>query len=158
MLSPRELSVRLAVAGDVGDLVVLMEEFYAESSYALDRQWARSSLLELIARPELGCIWLARSGSSAAGHVVLTVRYTMEHGGLSAYVDDLFVRPALRRRGIGRALLDELFRECRARGCRAVHVEVGPSNTPALGLYAKFGLLPHQERRELLSGGLSARA
>jgi ribosomal protein S18 acetylase RimI-like enzyme len=146
-----EFTVQVAVPDDVDDLVDLMEEFYAESSFRLDRQWARASLLRLMAAAELGRIWLARSGGSAVGHVVLTVRYTMEHGGLSAYVDDLFVRPALRRNGIGRAMLDELFRECRARGCKSIQVEVGASNASALGLYATFGVLPHQDDRKLLS-------
>jgi ribosomal protein S18 acetylase RimI-like enzyme len=131
-----------------------MEEFYGESNYPLDQQWARSSLLELISRSELGCIWLARSDGGTIGHVVLTTRYTMEHGGLSAYIDDLFVRPAFRRKGVGRALLRELFRECRRRGCKSVQVEVAPGNVPALGLYTAFGLLPHEESRQLLSGAV----
>jgi GNAT superfamily N-acetyltransferase len=132
-----------------------MQEFYAESSYPLDRPWATASLLELLARPELGAIWLAHLGDELAGHVVLTVRHAMEYGGLSAYIDDLFVRPAWRRHGVGRALLAELFRDCRARGCRAVQVEVGADNAPAIRLYGTFGLRPHQDGRMLLSGPIS---
>jgi GNAT superfamily N-acetyltransferase len=104
-----EFTVRLAAPEDVGDLVGLMEEFYAESNYPLDGQWARASLSQLMSRPDWGCIWLAYSSGSAVRHVVLAVRYTMEHGGLSAYVDDLFVRPAFRRQGVGRGLLNALF-------------------------------------------------
>jgi len=159
-MTPRsEFIVGLAAPDDVGDLVGLMEEFYAESSYPLDRQWAGSALLRLISEHAWGCIWLARSGGEALGHAVLTVRYTMEHGGLSGYVDDLFVRPAFRRQGVGRALLNALFRECHVRGCKSVQVEVGPNNAPALGLYAAFGLMPRGDDRQLLSGAvLDARA
>lgn len=147
MSSDVQFEVRPALQADVGDLVELMHEFYAESGYPLDRPWARSSLLALLTRPELGGTWLARSGGDAIGHVVLAVRHAMEHGGLSGYVDDLFVRPAWRRYGIGRTLLDELFHDCRARGCRAVQVEVGAGNAPALGLYAALGLRPHEDGR-----------
>ena len=146
------LSVRRAEPADVADLVLMMHEFYAEANYLLDHSWARASFLHLLARPELGCVWLVHSDLVPVGHAVLTVRYTMEHGALSGYVDDLFVKPAFRRKGAGDALLGELFAECRARGCKFVHVEVGDSNAPALALYAKFGLVPAQDGRVLLSG------
>src|SRR5262245_7768814 len=152
-MAPRsEFIVSVAAPEDVGDLVALMEEFYAGSNYPLDQQWARSALIRLISDQAWGRIWLARSGGGAIGHVVLTVRYTMEHGGLSGYVDDLFVRPEFRRQGVGRALLNDLFRECHVRGCKSIQVEVGPDNAPALALYAAFGLLHHRDGRQLLSG------
>ena len=148
------LSVRSAEPADVADLVLLMHDFYAEANYPLDHSWAAASFLQLLSRPELGCVWLVHSGPLPIGHAVLTVRYTMEHGGLSGYVDDLYVKPEFRRMGAGDALLNELFAECRARDCKFVHVEVGDSNAPALALYAKFGLLPAKDGRVLLSGPL----
>jgi len=147
-----DFSIRLAAASDIVDLSALMEEFYAGSGYPLDRSWAEASLLRLISRPDWGCIWIARSGREAVGHAVLSVRYTMERGGLSGYIDDLFVRMTFRRQGVGRALLNELFVECRKRGCAAGQVEVAHDNTAALGLYAAFGLWPHRDGRQLLAG------
>ena len=146
------LSVRRAESADVAALVLLMHDFYAEADHSLDHQWAAASFLQLLSRPDLGCVWLAHSGPLPVGHAVLTVRYTMEHGGLSGYVDDLYVKPEFRRMGAGDAMLNELFAECQARACRFVHVEVGAGNLPALGLYAKFGLVPAQDGRILLSG------
>ena len=148
------LSVRRAGPADVDTLVLLMHHFYAEANYPLDHSWAEASFLQLLSRPELGCVWLVHSGPLSVGHAVLTVRYTMEHGGLSGYVDDLYVKPEFRRMGAGDALLNELFAECLARGCKFVHVEVGGSNAPALALYARFGLLPAKDGRVLLSGPL----
>jgi GNAT superfamily N-acetyltransferase len=150
-----ELAVRRATAGDIGALVEVMEEFHAESGYVLDRAWAASSFADLLSTPAWGCVWLACHDGTPIGHAVLTVRYTMEHGGLSGYVDDLFVRPAFRRRGVARSLLGELFGECRARRCKSVQVEVGQGNAAALGAYAEFGLLPLQDGRLLLCGAVS---
>jgi hypothetical protein len=56
------LSVRRAELADVADLVLLMHDFYAEANYSLDHSWARASFLQLLARPELGCVWLVHSG------------------------------------------------------------------------------------------------
>ena len=150
MSSPRStLVVRRATRSDIGELVELMREFYAEASFSLDQRWAESAFSQLLEHSEFGCVWLAECDDVAAGHAVLTLRYTMEHGALSGYIDDLFVRPAFRRQRIGHALLSELLDECRHRSCKSVYVEVGDRNVPAIELYHRFGLAPVQDGRML---------
>ena len=146
--------VRMAEADDVAPLVRLMTVFYAEAGFPLDRQWAASAFAHLLSNPQWGHVWLAEASGQPVGHAVLSVRYTMEHGGLSGYIDDLFVEPSFRRRGVARSLLEALFNACRERGCRSVQVETGRENEGALGLYATFGFHPHQDGRLLLSGAL----
>ncbi len=152
------LTVRPAIAGDIDTLVDLMHDFYAESGFALDHVWAAASFARLLADAALGCAWLALAGSLPAGHAVLTTRYTMEHGAMSGYVDDLYVRPSFRRIGAATALLGQLFAECRVRGCASVQVEAGQSNIAALAAYAKFGLRAATDGRLLLSGPITGAA
>lgn len=149
-----DVSVRCATPEDIPALVALMGAFYAESSYPLDNDWASGAFRKLLSNPSLGCAWLAGAGGTAIGHAVLTARYTMEHGASSGYVDDLYVDPDHRRKGVGFALLGMLIRECRVRELASVYVEVGQSNRPALALYARFGLEPVTDGRLLLSGPL----
>jgi GNAT superfamily N-acetyltransferase len=85
----------------------------------------------------------SRTRFVAAGHAVLTLRYTMEHGVLSGYIDDLFVKPQFRRQRIARALLSELFDECRRRTCKSIYVEVGietfqPSSSTVTSASGRF--------------------
>lgn len=131
-----------------------MREFYAEANYPLDQKWAEAAFSRLLENSKLGRIWIAEHEGAVAGHAVLTLRYTMEHGSLSGYVDDLFVRPDFRRRGIGRALMSELFGECERRGCKSMYVEVGDKNVPAIKLYSQFGLGPFRDGRVLFGGVL----
>ena len=145
-------SIRRAEQSDVPALIDLMREFYAESHFTLDDTWAETSFSALLPDPGLGCVWIAERDGRSAGHAVLTVRYTMEHGALSGYIDDLYVRPECRRLGLARALVTELTRECQQRRCRSMYVEVGQDNEPALGLYRAFGLGPYQDGRILLNG------
>jgi GNAT superfamily N-acetyltransferase len=145
------ITVRPVTLPDVPALVSLMEEFYAESSFSLDRALASASFEALLREPARGAIWLLLDAGEPAGHVVLTTRFSMEHGGLDAFIDDLFVRPAHRRRGLARAGLEALFAECRRRGVLAVHVEVGDRNAPARALYESFGLAARTDGRVLLT-------
>lgn len=145
------VGVRLATTPDIPDLVELMQEFYAESSFPLDRAWAARSFSDLIAEPSRGAVWLMEVDGAVAGHVVLSVRFAMEFGGLIGYIDDLFVRPVYRRRGAGRAGLEALVAECRRRRCQSMHVEVDPGNLAACSLYRRFGFAAGADERLQLS-------
>jgi GNAT superfamily N-acetyltransferase len=136
---------------DVPLLVELMEEFYAEAAYPLDRRWASEAFAALLRDEGRGVVWILLHGAQAGGYVVLTVRFSMEVGGLDGFVDDLFVRPRHRRRGLGRAALGALFEECDRRNLLAVHVEVGRGNAAAKALYEAFGLRPRGDDRQLLT-------
>ena len=70
---------------------------------------------------------------------MLTVCYSLEYGGLRGFVDDLFVAPHARGRGVAAALLTAVRSDCDARGVRALHVEVGPDNEVARRVYARAG-------------------
>ena len=104
-------NVRSAAKNDIHVLVELMREFYAESKYSLDGDWAVRSFNLLLQSTERGAAWISFLGSDPAGYVVLTTRHSMEFGGVDGFVDDLFVRPAFRRHGVGTSLMTVLFRE-----------------------------------------------
>ena len=150
-----KLTVREATKADVAALVALMQEFYAESAFTLDREWAATTFHRLLASPEQGKIWITLADQVPVGHAVLSLRFTMEHGGLSGYIDDLFVKPAFRRRGCGRMLVSQLRHHCQGIGCKSLQVEVGATNSAALGLYKQFGLRVVGDGRVLASGPLS---
>jgi hypothetical protein len=93
--------MREAGRGDIAALVGLMRGFYAESGFVLAEARAAAAFEELLARPELGRVWLIDRGSAAVGYIVVTFVFAMEHGGLAAVVDDFYVRPEARGGGRG---------------------------------------------------------
>ena len=143
--------IERAGPADIPALVELMTQFYSESSYALDREWAAASFEQLLRNDARGAVWIARHGAEPAGHVVLALRHSMEFGGLAGVIDDLFVRPQFRRQGVGSALISALFDACRKLQVVAIHVEVGRSNVAASELYQAFGLRGHSTDRETLT-------
>ncbi len=140
-----------ASLSDIPLLVELMTEFYAEANYPLDRQWATNSFTTILDRPNFGSVWLLRQHGQPAGYLVLTIRFSMEYGGLDGFIDDLFVRSAHRRSGVASAGLSLLFAECHRRQVRALHVEVAPDNVAANATYIKFGMGLRGDRRQQLT-------
>ncbi|WP_371234124.1 N-acetyltransferase family protein [Pseudomonas sp. QE6] len=61
------------------------------------------------------------------------------------YLEDLFVRPAARGAGLGKALLTELARLAVERGCGRLEWSVLDWNEPAIGFYRSLGARPQDE-------------
>ncbi|MEO5617271.1 MAG: GNAT family N-acetyltransferase [Candidatus Eisenbacteria bacterium] len=131
--------VEPATPNDLDLLVRLMTEFYAESRFSFEALRAHSAFETLLADPRCGRAWLIRSGDEVAGYFVMTLGYSMEFGGLSAFLDDLFIRAAFRGRGFGRTALATLRAECEALGVRVVHLEAERDNEAAQRLYRAAG-------------------
>jgi GNAT superfamily N-acetyltransferase len=61
------------------------------------------------------------------------------------YLEDLFVVPAARGRGVGRELLKHLAQLAIERGCRRLEWAVLDWNAPAIGFYRRMGAVPMDE-------------
>lgn len=134
-------ATRLARLDDVPVLVDLMSAFYAEGGYTLPRPAAARAFSTILRDARLGRIWLVDDGDRAVGYVVVTVGFSMEYGGLRGFVDDFFVSPAARNRGLGAAALRDIRAACLESGLCALLVETGPSDHPARSLYARAGFV-----------------
>lgn len=64
----------------------------------------------------------------------------MESGGVDAFIEDIFVYPDARRKGVGRALMVAAVAECRRTGIYSVHVEIGAADEANRAFYAACGL------------------
>lgn len=145
--------MRKASPNDVERLVALMAEFYAEGGYKLNHRRATEAFALLLADERLGQVWFIQAGSQEVGHVVVTFCYSMEYGGLIAFVDDLFVQRAFRRAGLGTAALAKVREFCKTRGVRAMFVETGRTNVAALALYQRVGFVNTDRQLLALSLG-----
>ena len=74
------------------------------------------------------------------GYIVLTFRFGMEYGGSMACVDDLFVVPHSRNKGLATATLALVRDFCKSIDVRAITVEVSHSNGSAQTVYRRLGL------------------
>ena len=141
--------MRRATLDDVPVLLGLMAEFYAESGYRLNLDIAEGAFRALIDNPALGSAWIIEAAEQAAGHLVLTYRIAMEYGGLTACVDDLYVRPAWRNGGLATRALRDIVELCDRTGLRGMTVEVDPTNGPAKTAYHRVGFVPLAGREVL---------
>ena len=91
-----------------------------------------------LANPSRGCIILFEEGISLRGYALLVPYWSNEFGGHVVVVDELFVTPEARNRGIARNFF-RFLGEQRPFDAVALALEVSPGNTGALRLYQSLG-------------------
>ena len=136
---------RPATAQDSPRCSSLLRDFYAEEGSPCDEE-SEAALLALLHDPGLGRVFVILDGDDgppgsgrAVGYLVVTFGYSLEFRGRDAFVDELYVAPLHRGRGLGREALRVAERCCREAGVRALHLEVRPDNARARRLYAGEG-------------------
>ena len=103
---------------------------------------ARSTLVEGLAEHPSATVLLAFADSQPVGTAVCLWGFSTFAGMPSVNIHDLAVLPAFQRRGIGKALLAEVERRARERGCCKITLEVHDTNEGAKGLYRSAGFGP----------------
>jgi ribosomal protein S18 acetylase RimI-like enzyme len=127
-----------AGAGDGDALVGLAQALHRDEGHPLDA--AGEAALRAIAEGEtLARAWIARKDGEPVGYLVITLGYSVEYGGRDGFIDDLYLAPASRGRGLGRKLLEFALAEAAALGIRTLHLEVEPDNESAARLYRSTG-------------------
>ena len=90
-------------------------------------------------------VLLALEGESAVGFAVFFHNFSTWLGRAGLYLEDLFVKPEKRGKGYGRALLLELAKIARDRGCGRMEWAVLNWNEPAIKFYQTLGAKPMDE-------------
>jgi GNAT superfamily N-acetyltransferase/catechol 2,3-dioxygenase-like lactoylglutathione lyase family enzyme len=126
------------------ELGALVEAYYTFDGIAFDAEAVRRGLATLLEDPSLGGAWLIREdGDDPVGYFILTYGFDLEFGGRQATVTELYLRPASRGRGIGRATLSFIEEQLRAAGIGAYELQVERDNATARAFYAAAGFEAH---------------
>jgi GNAT superfamily N-acetyltransferase len=88
---------------------------------------------------------VALDGGAIVGCSLWFLNFSTWRGVHGIYLEDLFVQPAHRGKGLGRALLVELARECRQRGYGRLEWAVLDWNEPAIRFYRSLGATVQDE-------------
>ena len=133
-----DVTLALVGPGDTDELLALARAFHAEDGHPLDATGERA-VLEVCDGHPLARGFLVRHAGRTAGYLVLTLGYGIEYGGADAFIDDLYLTPESRGRGLGEHAMIAAEAEARRLGARAVHLVVAPRNERAQRLYRRSG-------------------
>jgi GNAT superfamily N-acetyltransferase len=135
-LASVELQVREARLTDIDRVIGLIER--ADSSWTLDRLRDAADVLRQILYLPNGSLIVALDGRMVVGAAVLAVRPSVSAGGLLGAIDLLAVEPGHELEGVIEALLRELIRTARNKGCLSLESEL-PQDGTAVARWEQVG-------------------
>ena len=134
------MSVRLASVGDIPAIAALAERYWEfESIPGFDRARAETLLHDFFAKPQLGACWVAEDAGRLQGYLLAVFMFSLEHGGMMAEIDEVFVSQERRSTGVGSLLVTTAARELDQRGLLRLQLQLGIDNERARLFYELHG-------------------
>ncbi|GIG01070.1 GNAT family N-acetyltransferase [Catellatospora citrea] len=137
--------IRPAVPADVPVLIDLIRELAEYEKAPQEAKATPAQLHEALFGPypaAFAHLAVDDETGEPVGMAMWFLNFSTWHGVHGIYLEDLYVRPAARGRGHGKALLRELARICRERGYTRLQWWVLNWNTPAIDFYRSIGAKP----------------
>ncbi|UFZ04012.1 GNAT family N-acetyltransferase [Bradyrhizobium ontarionense] len=134
------LVIRRARPEDIGVVFALVKELAAYEKLSHEVAASEADIAEALfcEHPALFCD-IAEWNGEVAGFAVWFVNFSTFAGRAGIYLEDLFVRPAFRRNGLGQALLGHLARTCVERNWARLQWSVLDWNAPSITFYKSLG-------------------
>jgi GNAT superfamily N-acetyltransferase len=136
-------TIRPAIAADVPLVLQLIRELAAYEKLGHEVTATERDLREsLFSSPPSAEVVIAETDGGVAGYALFFHNYSTFLCKRGLYLEDLFVRPSFRGRGIGRLLLSHLAGIAVQRGCARFEWAVLDWNESAIGFYRSLGAMP----------------
>jgi GNAT superfamily N-acetyltransferase len=133
-------TIRPIAANDIPELLALVEQYWLfEDIAGYEPANVTKQLQRLCGDPRLGAGWIAHAGKKPAGYLLAVYVFSLEHLGLTAEIDEFFVLPSCRGRGLGAGLLQAAEAEFLRAGCTNVSLQLGRGNEAAREFYRRNG-------------------
>ena len=137
-------ALTIAKPEDIDRLMKLVGDFHTEEGIAQTEEVRRAAILPLLEGSPHGVIYLAGPVRAPIGYVAVCFGWSIEFGGMDGFVDEIYIRPGVRGRGIGTEILLSLPKALARAGMKAIHLEVAQDNPRARKLYEKLGFQPRE--------------
>jgi GNAT superfamily N-acetyltransferase len=142
-------AIRFATGRDAAALVGLLVSQLRDHGIATPADDVAHTVAALLARPHRAGFLIACDGARPIGVAAVSFGWPIEHGGRGAWLEELYVVPDARERGVGTQLLEAALDLARTRGARAVDLEIARGHERVASLYARHGFAPLERRHWL---------
>jgi GNAT superfamily N-acetyltransferase len=140
---PRQLAdgveIRQARTDEIEEMLPLIRAYCEFYETKPNDQGIRTMFETLITDPGQGAVFIARADAKAVGFATLDWKWSSLKGARIGYLEDLFVDPETRGKGIADALIEVCAARCRELGMPALEWMTAPDNHRAQKVYNRTG-------------------
>lgn len=120
--------IHLAGVDDADRVMSLMQRHHEERALPHDDTHRAHVAAPLLEGSPLGAIWLIGPQRAPLGYVMISFGWSADLGGMIGWVEEIFVRASVRRRGIGTEVLHAVSVALRKADLRALHMRLSPAD------------------------------
>ena len=135
-------ALTLATLEHLDKLDALVAAFHAEAGISINDDARHAGLKPMLEGIPHGAAYLIGPSRAPIGYLVVTFGWSLEFGGLDGFLDEIYVRPGVRGRGIASEVLQALPRALAGAGLKALHLEVAKDAVRTQALYKRAGFRP----------------
>lgn len=140
------LSIRKALPNDAKTIIWLIKQL---AEYEREPESAKATTQDILRdgfgeTPFFFCL-IAEWNCTVAGFALYFFNYSTWEGCPGLYLEDLFVLPEFRKRGIGKSMMKELAKICVEKNCTRFQWQVLDWNTPSIEFYKSIGAFCMEE-------------
>lgn len=145
--------VRTAELRDIPQLLPLIRRYWEfEGIAGFEALRVELVLQRLLGDAALGAAWVAEADGALVGYLIAVLVLSIEHQGLMAEIDELFVLPEARSHGVGGRLLAAAEEDLTQRRCVRLQLQLGSGNEVARAFYERRGYRERDGYRMLDKG------
>ena len=131
-------AINLAGPADDDRLLSLIGQYHEEIGLTYDDAHRAAVTAPLLEGSPLGTVWLIGPARAPLGYVMVSFGWSVSLGGMIGWIEEVFIRPSVRSRGIGTEVLHTITVSLGQAGVRAWQVRVD-DNTRLAGFFARVG-------------------
>ena len=132
-------ALHLAKPDDLPRLQKLVERFHAHEGINQTDEARTAALQPILKGSPHGVAYLVGPRQGPVGYIIISFGYSVEMGGIDAFIDEFYIRENVRGRGMGGEVLRAIMPSLAEHGVKALHLEVGHENENAKRLYTRLG-------------------
>lgn len=136
----------LATRDHEKQLDALVAAYHREAAISLTDEARQNGVFPLLDGIPHGVIYLIGPARAPIGYIVISFGWSLEFGGMDGFIDEIYIRPGVRKRGIASEVLQSLPRALSGAGLKALHIEIDRTAQTGQTLYRKAGFTPRGEQ------------
>jgi len=144
--APPARTVR-ATADQLGEIVRLLAIQLREHHVELEHARLEAAVRGVMEDSSRGFFLVLELDGRCVGAAYVSFIWALEHGGQSAWLEEIYVEPAERGAGLGTVFLRAVMAECASRGCAPLDLEIDADHERVRSLYRRHGFEELPRRR-----------
>lgn len=130
--------LHMARPEDLDRLLGMVAAFHAETGIAQDDETRLAAVLPLLEGSPHGVVYILGPRNAPIGYIAISFGWSIGRGGIEGFLDEFWIRRAVRRKGMGGEALSALTLALRDAGLQALHIRA-PQDNPVARLGQRLG-------------------